>query len=53
MTGESDDLKKDSVENCLIRKAEKEEEGGYLKVDKNKDEVHHHDLPSPVILSGT
>ena len=51
MTGESDELKKDTLENCLLRKEEKDSE-----LDFNKDMAPKgtpHDLPSPVILSGT
>ena len=49
MTGESDELKKDSIENCLLRKQEKDAEYAYLKTDARSP----HDLPSPVVLSGT
>jgi magnesium-transporting ATPase (P-type) len=49
MTGESDELKKDSLENCNIRKQEKDAEYEYLKSDKRSP----HDLPSPLLLSGT
>ena len=49
MTGESDELKKDTMENCKARQVEKDAEYEYLKSD-NKN---HHDLPSPVLLSGT
>ena len=49
MTGESDELKKDSLDNCKHRQIEKDAEYEYLKSD-NKN---HHDLPSPILLSGT
>ena len=54
MTGESDELKKDTLVNCLLRKKEKDEEMGFER-EKNKEEKpqNHHDLPSPVLLSGT
>jgi len=45
MTGESDHLPKESFEKCLQRQREHEAED---KVSRN-----HHDVPSPVILSGT
>ena len=51
MTGESDELRKDTLENCLIRKSEKDSEfEGHKDGAKNRT---HHDLPSPVMLSGT
>jgi magnesium-transporting ATPase (P-type) len=49
MTGESDELKKDSTEACLARQEEKDAEYEYLK-SSNKNP---HDLPSPILLSGT
>jgi hypothetical protein len=49
MTGESDELKKDSLENCLAREKEKEAENLYHKTT----EKDHHDIPSPILLSGT
>lgn len=49
MTGESDELKKDSFENCKKFQKEKDEEYVYLK----QTVKGHHDLPSPVLLSGT
>ena len=49
MTGESDELKKDSVEACLARQEEKDAEYEYLK-SSNKNP---HDIPSPILLSGT
>ena len=50
MTGESDELKKDTLENCLLRKEEKDQE---LEFQSKGAKVSHHDLPSPVLLSGT
>lgn len=49
MTGESDELKKDSLENCKMRQEEKDAEYEYQKNTKKNP----HDLPSPVLLSGT
>jgi len=49
MTGESDELKKDTLENCKQRQQEKDAEYVYLK-SNNKNS---HDLPSPILLSGT
>jgi hypothetical protein len=49
MTGESDELKKDTMDNCKARQVEKDAEYEYLK-SNNKNP---HDLPSPVVLSGT
>lgn len=47
MTGESDHLPKESLEKCLARKAEHE-------ADTNTTTARtHHDVPSPVLLSGT
>ena len=47
MTGESDELKKDTMEYCLMRQVEKDAE--YLKSSAKNP----HDIPSPVLLSGT
>jgi P-type E1-E2 ATPase len=49
MTGESDELKKDAQENCKLREQEKLAELAYLKSNAKGP----HDLPSPVLLSGT
>jgi P-type E1-E2 ATPase len=49
MTGESDELKKDNMEICKARQVEKDAEYEYLK-SNNKNP---HDLPSPILLSGT
>jgi P-type E1-E2 ATPase len=46
MTGESDHLPKDSIENCRKRQAEFEQDNGGGKRGP-------HDVPSPIILSGT
>lgn len=47
MTGESDEMPKDSLEKCILKKKEKLEEMG-------KDEkLNAHSIPSPVLLSGT
>jgi len=46
MTGESDHLSKETLEKCLQRQAEHESE------NKNGQRSHH-DVPSPVLLSGT
>lgn len=53
MTGESDELKKDTLENCLLRKEEKDAELGFQTVKGDNKKGNPHDLPSPVILSGT
>ena len=53
MTGESDELKKDTLVNCLLRKQDKDAEMG-LEIEENKEKhLSHHELPSPVLLSGT
>jgi magnesium-transporting ATPase (P-type) len=49
MTGEPDELKKESPENCRLRKEEKDAEYAYHKDPQR----NHHDVPSPVLLSGT
>ena len=45
MTGESDHLQKESVEKCLFRQREHEADGKFSKTP--------HDVPSPILLSGT
>lgn len=45
MTGESDHLPKETVAKCMQRKAEHEQDGKFT--------TGHHDVPSPVLLSGT
>ena len=49
MTGEPDELKKEAMEVCKAKHEEKESE---LKFQRTADRGHH-DLPSPIILSGT
>jgi P-type E1-E2 ATPase len=49
MTGESVELKKDTIENCDARQEEKDAEYAYLKSDAKSPT----DLPSSVLLSGT
>lgn len=49
MTGESDELKKEAVEMCKHRLEEKDAEYAYHKDPKRNP----HDVPSPVLLSGT
>ena len=53
MTGESDELKKDTLENCLLRKEEKDVELGIANPVEGAKKGHPHDVPSPVVLSGT
>lgn len=45
MTGESDHLPKETVDKCLFRQSEHELDGKFSKTP--------HDVPSPVLLSGT
>lgn len=45
MTGESDHLPKDMIKRCLERQTEHEQEDKFSKTP--------HDVPSPVVLSGT
>lgn len=45
MTGESDHLPKDAVDKCLARQRDHESEEKFTKTP--------HDVPSPVLLSGT
>ena len=49
MTGESDELKKENLEVCKMRREEKEAEYAYNKDPKRNP----HDVPSPILLSGT
>jgi len=49
MTGESDDLEKDTIEKCKERQEEKDAEYGFQK----NPQKGSHDIPSPVLLSGT
>lgn len=48
MTGESDERRKETIESCLKARAEKGDID-YKKVEKTDS----HDLPSPLLLSGT
>lgn len=49
MTGESDEMKKEALEICVHRMQEKEEEAKF-----NPRHIRgSHDVPSPVMLSGT
>jgi len=48
MTGESDEMKKDSVEKCTSKKEEKLAELGV-----SKEKPSSHSIPSPLMLSGT
>jgi len=50
MTGESDELKKDVLEVCLQRREEKDAE---YEINKDYQKKNNHDLPSPILLSGT
>lgn len=50
MTGESDHLKKDTIENCLKRVEEVEMEKRASKTAKKNDP---HEVPSPLLMSGT
>jgi Ca2+ transporting ATPase len=51
MTGEPDEMKKEDLNICKMRLEEKDAEYEYVKkADKDKSS---HDLPSPIILSGT
>ena len=49
MTGESDELKKESIDVCFHRREEKEAEFALTKESKRSA----HDIPSPILLSGT
>lgn len=50
MTGESIELKKEPLEQCEVRLEEKLEEEKFQKGEENRT---NHDLPSPIMLSGT
>ena len=50
MTGESIELKKESMDMWETRQEEKLEEE---KLHNNEDKRNNHDLPSPILLSGT
>lgn len=49
MTGESVELKKDTLKGCLEKKDEFEADAG-AKLESEKDP---HAVPSPILLSGT
>ena len=49
MTGEPDELKKENMEVCLHKMEEKNAEYAYQK----EAQKGIHDLPSPILLSGT
>jgi len=49
MTGEPDELKKEALEICKLRKEEKDAEYAYHKDPKRSP----HDVPTPILLSGT
>lgn len=46
MTGETKPMNKESIDNCLRRKLD-------LQRTRGIDKLGHHDIPSPIILSGT
>jgi len=48
MTGESDEMKKDSVEKCFQKREEK-----YTEMEFSKEKPNSHAVPSPIMLSGT
>mmetsp|Transcript_9465 Transcript_9465/g.9189 ORF Transcript_9465/g.9189 Transcript_9465/m.9189 type:complete len:973 (+) Transcript_9465:1130-4048(+) len=50
MTGESIELKKEPIEQCKMRLEEKQEEE---KFHSDAPERTNHDIPSPILLSGT
>lgn len=51
MTGESDKVKKDTIQNCLARREEKEQQ---FSLESEKDVKRNRNmLPSPFLLSGT
>lgn len=52
MTGESDEMKKEILPVCKLRHADKIAEDGNKPDDANKM-LRSHELPSPIILSGT
>mmetsp|Transcript_57117 Transcript_57117/g.78458 ORF Transcript_57117/g.78458 Transcript_57117/m.78458 type:complete len:324 (-) Transcript_57117:1945-2916(-) len=51
MTGESDEIKKDTFQACFAKFEEKQEE--YALIKGTADNRGAHDLPSPLLLSGT
>ena len=46
MTGETDPIKKNTLRQCMVKRDDMIREG----LDK---EAKHHDVPTPIILSGT
>lgn len=48
MTGESDEMKKDSDEKCSLKRDEKQQD-----MQKSNEKPKAHSVPSPVMLSGT
>lgn len=48
MTGESDEMKKDTVDKCVLKRDEKKED-----MAKMNEKPKAHSVPSPVMLSGT
>lgn len=53
MTGESDEMKKEILKVCLQRLAEKEDEQKGGKLDEGAKMMRTHELPSPIVMSGT
>lgn len=51
MTGESDEMKKDIMYFCKLRRDEKNAEGG--KIAEGEKMSRAHEIPSPLLLSGT
>lgn len=49
MTGESREMKKESIDVCFMRREEKDMEYQYSTAKERKS----YDLPSPIMLSGT
>ena len=47
MTGESDEMKKDTPDMCITRRKE------FLDDEAPGNKRGHHDVPSPLLLSGT
>jgi len=54
MTGESDEMKKETLYFCNLRREEKNAELTKVVVDNDTAKLSRaHELPSPIILSGT
>jgi P-type E1-E2 ATPase len=49
MTGEPDEMKKEALDQCKMKQEDKDAEYAMMKNPVKQ----HHDLPSPLILSGT